>query len=163
MQFINAIKFGFRNYANFKGVIGRSVFWFWTLFIFVCGLVVVAIQRNTGYSLIMYFLAVIALPTIALLVRRLRDAGFHPGWLTIWLLPFLLSTSGINAVRDNPNFAPDPIAEGNAGYIPIHGLATAFIGLLIFSIGNLLTTLVIAVICSQPTRTKAQGNKRISE
>jgi uncharacterized membrane protein YhaH (DUF805 family) len=32
MEFANAIKYGFKNYANFKGVIDRRTFWWWYLF-----------------------------------------------------------------------------------------------------------------------------------
>jgi len=32
MNFPNAVKSGFRNYANFKGRATRSEFWWWTLF-----------------------------------------------------------------------------------------------------------------------------------
>lgn len=158
MQFVNAIKFGFRNYANFTGVVGRSVFWLWVLFLFI-GFTI----SSSFFPLPLYFLAAIALPTLALMVRRLRDAGFSPALVVIWLLPVLLSNSLTASVRNNNNFAPDPIAEGNAGYIPLHALATGFVGFLAFVFGILIGSVIMAVLCIQPTRTKAQGNKRVRE
>ena len=158
MKFIEAIKFGFQNYVNFKGVVGRSIFWLWVLFITIGFTVSSAI-----YPLPLVFLAAVALPTLSLMVRRLRDAGFSPVLLVIWLLPCLLSLNAMAAVRNDENFAPDPIAEGNAGFIPVHGLATAFVGLFAFVFGVLLGSIIMGILWLMPTRTKSQGNKRISE
>ena len=163
MIFIDAIKFGFTNYINFNGVVGRKIFWFWILFLFICYNIFLSIQRATGFPLSMFFIASIGLPTIALMVRRLRDAGFSPALLTIWLVPFLMSISAMNSLFTNPNFAPDPIAEGNAGYIPVHAFATGIVGILLFVFGILIGSLLMAILWLQPTRTKEQGNKRLRE
>ncbi|MEG2887180.1 MAG: DUF805 domain-containing protein, partial [Aurantimicrobium sp.] len=38
MNFGEAIKFGFNNYANFQGRSRRSGYWYWALFSFLVGL-----------------------------------------------------------------------------------------------------------------------------
>ena len=158
MQFIEAIKFGFKNYLNFKGVVARSLFWLWILFVTIGFIVSSAI-----YPLNLVFLAAIALPTLALMVRRLRDAGFSPGLLVIWFLPLLLSMNAVSSAGRDDNFAPDPIAEGNAGYFPVHDVATALVGLMAFVFGVLIGSIIMGILWLQPTRTKDQGNKRVGE
>jgi uncharacterized membrane protein YhaH (DUF805 family) len=158
MKFIEAIKFGFKNYVNFKGVVGRSIFWLWALFLAI-GFTVTSVLL----PLPLFFLAAIALPTLALTARRLRDAGLSAVLLAFWLLPVLVSLNVMTWVRNNENFVPDPIAEGNAGYIPVHAFATGFVSLLAFVFGILIGSVILGILCILPTRTKDQGNKRIRE
>ncbi|MDP5227153.1 MULTISPECIES: DUF805 domain-containing protein [Arthrobacter] len=47
--FVDAIKLGFANYANFKGRAGRSEFWWWYLF----RLIVVGIPAGIGYGMLL--------------------------------------------------------------------------------------------------------------
>ena len=39
MNFIEAVKSGFRNYVNFSGRAVRSEYWYWTLFVTVVAVV----------------------------------------------------------------------------------------------------------------------------
>lgn len=102
MTFTQAIKSGFANFANFKGVASRSEFWLWILFVTI-GRVVFAIfgfagttdpdsnpigmfVRSQGAPALAWSLLVL-LPTFAVAVRRLRDAGKNPKILFVGLIP----------------------------------------------------------------------------
>ena len=88
MTFSSSIRTGFRKYADFTGTATRSEFWWWVLFttLVSVGLDVIADAATGGDTLTsaLWGLAVL-LPSLAVAVRRLRDAGF--GWGHIfWLL-----------------------------------------------------------------------------
>ena len=103
-------------YANFNGNATRSEFWSWVLFVAVVlgGLFGVAallaiIRHSVGpdtasnplswLSLIIFpifillglFLVFSLLPTLAVTVRRLRDAGYHP-WIIVFPLLLLVGS-----------------------------------------------------------------------
>ncbi|MFC0682776.1 DUF805 domain-containing protein [Lysobacter korlensis] len=91
MTFFQAIRTGFRKYADFTGTATRSEFWWWVLFATLASAALTATANaiaggstdvNALWSLLML------LPSLAVTVRRLRDAGY--GWgHTFWLLlPF---------------------------------------------------------------------------
>ena len=104
---INAYKKFFKNYAEFTGRSTRPDFWwvwlgnfilsipFWIIYFYVLYLstVMVSVSDSAseaafmvlGLVVIIYavFYLAILVPTIALSVRRLRDAGFH--WAFIFL------------------------------------------------------------------------------
>ncbi|UUT35307.1 DUF805 domain-containing protein [Microbacterium elymi] len=100
----------FAKYATFDGRATRPEFWWWTLFnaIIVAAfyLLVIVLSIGTafaGYSrypmgptaflgliwvvLVLWGVAVIV-PNLAVTVRRLRDAGFHWGFIFLALVPF---------------------------------------------------------------------------
>ena len=85
MKFFNAIGFGFKNYFNFSGEVGRSIFWLW--FLFAAGVTVglhflgEALQVSLLWVSLVFFI-----PSLALTIRRLRDAGKSPHFLWIWML-----------------------------------------------------------------------------
>lgn len=92
MNFLDSIKDGFRKYAEFEGRATRPQFWWFILFIAlvqaVCN-VFVFIQLAPNVSLGSVFSSLVGiatlLPTLAVGVRRLRDAGL--AWQNIfWLL-----------------------------------------------------------------------------
>ena len=89
MQFVNAIKFGFKNYFNFRGRVDRTTFWLWMLFV----LAVVIITQPAPFLAL-----VIAIPTIALTVRRYRDAGVRLSWLLLWLIPAVPAFGIVDAI-----------------------------------------------------------------
>lgn len=93
MKFIEAIKFGFKNYVNFKGVVDRTTFWLWVLFLTV-GFAISLVL----FPLPLIFLAAVAIPTFALMVRRYRDAGVSLRWLLLWLIPVLVAGPIFSAV-----------------------------------------------------------------
>jgi uncharacterized membrane protein YhaH (DUF805 family) len=88
MSFFQSIATGFRKYADFAGSASRSEFWWWVLFVVLAGLMVSSIplptaRFNDGTTLFAPVLTplwniAILLPTLAITVRRLRDAGY--GW-----------------------------------------------------------------------------------
>ena len=98
MRFEQAIRQGFRNYAEFGGRAERPEFWWWILFI---ALVSAALNTlpvgpallmpwphgsvDSGGSLAGLWSIAVLLPTLGLTVRRLRDAGYGWGHL-FWVL-----------------------------------------------------------------------------
>ena len=104
---INAYKSFFKNYAEFTGRSTRSDYWwvwlgnfilsipFWVIYIYTVYLSAVMDSVSDSASeaafmifglvaiiYVVFYLAILV-PTIALTVRRLRDAGFH--WAFIFL------------------------------------------------------------------------------
>lgn len=81
MNFLEAIGSGFRNYFRFSGTATRSEYWYWILFIGLVGFVswvpLAPVDLTVIWGLIVFF------PTLSVLVRRLRDAGYRAAW--IWL------------------------------------------------------------------------------
>lgn len=103
-------------YANFSGNATRSEFWNWALFVTVVSVVLfgtaallVIIRQSAGPDtasnplnwlswiiipiliLLGLFLVFCLLPTLAVTVRRLRDAGYHP-WIIIFPLLLLIGS-----------------------------------------------------------------------
>ena len=120
MNFGEAIKFGFNNYANFQGRSRRSGYWYWALF---NALVSAAFNVLSGGETDNFFgilggLAGLALllPSLAYGVRRLHDIN-KSGWFILFaLIPivgwiFLLvwyvtdSEPGTNRFGANPKGA----------------------------------------------------------
>ena len=96
---INAYKNFFKGYVDFEGRSTRSDFWW----VFLGNMILyipffltygnaLANSRNEGALITLGFIAIIYfifglalfLPSLALMVRRLRDAGFH--WALIFIL-----------------------------------------------------------------------------
>ena len=99
MTFFQAIDNGFRRYADFPGRASRPEFWWWILFTALVSGALNAIPALTirlpdgglivgpsiGNTLGAIWGIVILVPTLALIIRRLRDAGF--GWGHVfWIL-----------------------------------------------------------------------------
>lgn len=102
MTFFESIKTNFRKYAEFGGRASRPEFWWWVLFTFLvsAALNALAIPLNGGrivevgatatsvtayFSLAGVWGIVVLLPSLAVTVRRLRDAGRE--WTEIfWIL-----------------------------------------------------------------------------
>lgn len=99
MSFGQAISAVFSKYATFTGVARRSEFWWWYLFTVVVSIVLGILdgiifgrndmgQANTMLLSGLWSLATI-IPTLAVAVRRLRDAG-RPWYNLFWsLLPIV--------------------------------------------------------------------------
>jgi uncharacterized membrane protein YhaH (DUF805 family) len=89
----DAIRAVFSRYAMFEGRATRAEFWYFTLFsaLVTIGLLFLSMVPILGYLAGLGFFAWglgILLPTLALSVRRLRDAGLHWAWIFLALLPF---------------------------------------------------------------------------
>lgn len=89
---IAAIKTVLSKYAQFDGRASRSEYWFLTLAIAIIYAIAMVVMFVPIVNLLM-MLAIFAVgvgaivPTLALSVRRLRDAGFHWAWLFLAFLP----------------------------------------------------------------------------
>ncbi len=107
LQFNQAVKSVFHQYATFKGRARRSEFWWFELFNFiVCfiassldAVIINFVYRKFGFLykgsigiLTLIVFIVLLLPGLAVLWRRLHDTG-RSGWYNlIVLVPFILST-----------------------------------------------------------------------
>ena len=94
MSFGEAIQTVFRKYAEFMGRAGRAEFWWWALFtVLVAGALnlfdVIRIGDNAylGSLLAGVWGVAVLLPSLAVAVRRLRDAGYSWGYLFFILVP----------------------------------------------------------------------------
>ena len=104
MTFADAIKAGFKNYAQFRGVASRSEYWYWVLFTFLVSVVLgtidgvmaagslgqqatdpIAMSGTLGNIASLVFL----LPNLTVGVRRMRDAGFSAWFLLVQLVPMI--------------------------------------------------------------------------
>jgi len=132
------VKTCFSKYVGFGGKATRSEFWSWALFVAVvsCILfgaaVMLAIIRNSAgpdtttnplywlSSIIFYifmllglFLLICLLPSLAVTVRRLRDAGYHP-WIIIFPILLLIGSwrpaliVALSGMDSNPPEIPLP-------------------------------------------------------
>jgi uncharacterized membrane protein YhaH (DUF805 family) len=98
MNFWQSIGSGFRGYADFTGRAGRSEFWWWVLFTTLVNAALNTIPlwaagstegaATAGPTLSGFWTVAVLVPTLAVAVRRLRDAGIAWGH-ALWLfLPF---------------------------------------------------------------------------
>jgi uncharacterized membrane protein YhaH (DUF805 family) len=128
--FVDASKRGFKKYATFKGRASRSEYWWWVLFTFLVylGLGVVTFAVGTATSpdggqtpgaaaipliiLLAAFALGIIVPTLALTVRRLHDAGYSGLLALLMLVPYL---GGLIIMI----FALMPSSPAGAKYDPI--------------------------------------------
>ncbi|MFO0971551.1 MAG: DUF805 domain-containing protein [Candidatus Saccharimonadales bacterium] len=104
-----SVVLGFRNYVNFQTRSSRSEFWFFILFqIIVCAvfglyfIVLASMYSASSYSLQQYeifagfgsllliiFCIGVALPTLALMTRRLHDSGYSAWYVLLGFIPYL--------------------------------------------------------------------------
>jgi uncharacterized membrane protein YhaH (DUF805 family) len=163
VTFGGAIGSGFSNFVNFKGVSSRAQYWYFVLFVALVSLVMSVIDTIlwppvvtddlvldlasafTPLTWISYL--VFLLPSLAVLSRRFRDAGWSGLWVLTTLLPIIplvfLFSQAVN-------------------------LGTFLTDQQILELGALvLLTLVVAlavfifqlVLCLLPTKSKADGNR----
>lgn len=140
MNFQQAIRTGFRKYADFTGVARRPEFWWWILFVTLVSAALSALLPWRGYgygwggwgagsdafgpgaavvptvpNLAAAWSVVILLPTLAAIVRRLRDAGH--GWgHVLWLLLPIVGLIVLAILLSQPTAAPVAPAYQAPGY-----------------------------------------------
>jgi uncharacterized membrane protein YhaH (DUF805 family) len=83
MSFGQAISTVFRKYAEFTGRASRSEFWWFALFAVIVALGLSSLSDALGAA----WGFAILLPSIAVSVRRLRDAGFAWPMIFLGLIP----------------------------------------------------------------------------
>ena len=94
MNFGPAIASGFTKYVTFTGEARRSEFWWWTLFTALVTLALSLVDGAiTGSSSIGMLSTIwgfgVLLPSLAISVRRLRDAGNSWRMLFVLLIPIV--------------------------------------------------------------------------
>ncbi len=172
MDFVGAIKAGFKNYANFTGVAGRSEYWYWYLFTVLCGIVLNVVDQFSDYAVLgtLFSLATLV-PNLAVQVRRLRDAGHTWKWLLLGFglsLIFIVGIIGIIvrviALLPDMTFLSenmDPaLLESQINILSSDPTFIAFALVLLF--GLLLTVaylVLMLVFLVQPSKSFAEGNK----
>lgn len=185
MQFGDAIKNGFLNYANFRGVASRSEFWYWTLFTVIVSIGTSIVDSAIGLALGMQnftltnTLAAVALllPGLAVAVRRFHDAGFSAWWYSIPQLVTLIAliwfvVSLVTFIFENMSSLLDPAAleawllaisdpnstaAGDFAYMLLASdVLPSFLMLLFFGLGSFVFNIIIYVL---PTRSIEAGNR----
>jgi uncharacterized membrane protein YhaH (DUF805 family) len=134
---IEAIKRGFKKYATFAGRASRSEYWWWYLFTFLVYLVLglplyavgIATSRDGGRTpgtlaiplviLFIVFALGIIVPSLALTVRRLHDAGYSGLLALLFLIPYV---GGLVILI----FALLPSSPAGAKYDPIPATPTPY-------------------------------------
>jgi uncharacterized membrane protein YhaH (DUF805 family) len=97
MKFIEAVKFGYQNYANFKGRASRSEYWFWMLHYWIVavwlGLVsyvpVILSISDMPIPLGTFFSLGVFVPSIARATRRLHDINKPGALILLGLIPIV--------------------------------------------------------------------------
>jgi uncharacterized membrane protein YhaH (DUF805 family) len=131
MRFDQAVATGFRKYADFTGRAGRPEFWWWILFTTVVNAALGALPvwpmmvwnggvQSTGSLAGAWSIAVLV-PTLAVTVRRLRDAGRHWGNVFWILLPLaglivlivLCASPSVPAYREPAADAVPPVVPAS--------------------------------------------------
>ena len=185
MQFGDAIKNGFQNYANFRGVASRSEFWYWTLFTFIVSFGTSLVDSFIGLALGMDSFALVntlaalalMLPGLAVAVRRFHDAGFSAWWYSIpqvatllalvWFMVSLIAFIFENMTSlANPAALqewllalsdPNSTAAGDFAYMLVaSNVLPSFLTLLLLGLATIVFTIIVYVL---PTRTVEAGNR----
>ena len=103
MNFVEAVKSAYANYANFSGRAQRSAYWWWALFNAVVAVVIALLEGGGSYSagdgsmqfavvgglFSIIWMLINLLPGVALAVRRLHDVDKSGWWLFIALIPLV--------------------------------------------------------------------------
>ena len=185
MQFGEAIKNGFQNYANFRGVASRSEFWYWTLFTVLVSLGTSIVDSAIGLALDMQAFTLVntlgslalLLPGLAVAVRRFHDAGFSAWWYSIpqvatlivliWFMVALITFifENMSSLLDPAALEawlisiadPSSTAAGDFAYMLVaSNVLPSFLALLLIGFATFVFTIIIYVL---PTRSVEAGNR----
>ncbi|WP_353808881.1 DUF805 domain-containing protein [Agromyces sp. SYSU T00194] len=130
MTFGQSIQTVFRKYAEFEGRASRSEFWWWVVFYVLVlsatglfGVIRFDYGGSAGSILSGLWTIGALLPSLAVTVRRLRDADYPWGHVFWYLLPIaglivLAALCAQPAKTDAPGVAPAPGAEPPAPPAP---------------------------------------------
>ena len=185
MQFGDAIKNGFQNYANFRGVASRSEFWYWTLFTVIVSVGTSFIDTAVGLAIgmenftLINTLAALALmlPGLAVAVRRFHDAGFSAWWYSIpqvatllaliWFMVALITFifESMSSLLDPAALQewlvaisdPNSTAAGDFAYMLVaSNVLPSFLALLLIGFATFVFNIIIYVL---PSRSVEAGNR----
>ncbi len=185
MQFGEAIKNGFQNYANFRGVASRSEFWYWTLFTVLVSLGTSIVDSAIGLALDMQAFTLVntlgslalLLPGLAVAVRRFHDAGFSAWWYSIpqvatlvvliWFMVALITFifENMSSLLDPAALEawlisiadPSSTAAGDFAYMLVaSNVLPSLLALLLIGFATFVFNIVIYVL---PTRSVEAGNR----
>lgn len=85
MTFQESIQVCFQRYADFHGMASRSEYWWFVLFIVLCG----AVGAVLGHHLGAVFYLVTLFPSLAAATRRLHDTQRSGWWQLVCLIPLV--------------------------------------------------------------------------
>jgi uncharacterized membrane protein YhaH (DUF805 family) len=155
VNFIQAIKSGFRNYVNFRGTATRSEYWYWVLFTAIVSTIfgmidsTISIFLRHGMSYLesqnqftllgnIWNLATL-LPSLGLFVRRMRDAGYSLKRLWLYAIPLGLGLLALVAAVPAFISQAGRFEAGSVNWSPfvIAGLLLLFSGLAATVVGIL--------------------------
>jgi uncharacterized membrane protein YhaH (DUF805 family) len=185
VKFGDAIKNGFQNYANFRGVASRSEFWYWTLFTVVVSFGTSIVDGAIGIAIgfenftLVNTLATLALllPGLAVAVRRFHDAGFSAWWYSIpqvatlivliWFMVALITFifENMSSLLDPAALEawlvsiadPSSTAAGDFAYMLVaSNVLPSFLALLLIGFATFVFNIIIYVL---PTRSVEAGNR----
>ena len=123
MNMMAAVRSGFRQYAQFSGRATRREFWWWILFTALVAAVLGSIPVGPAWmshgmmmhshtSLASLWDLAVLVPTVAVGVRRLRDAGY--GWGNLfWLLIPGFGLLILTILCAQPTIMPDTFEPGS--------------------------------------------------
>jgi hypothetical protein len=170
MDFVGAIKAGFKNYAVFRGTATLPEYWYWVLFTTLVGLVTSAVDQSGNLSSAISLATM--LPSLSVLVRRLRDAGFSWLWLLLpvpAIVPFGVGLYQFFQELIRLGYDLTFFANPDLSDVTLQALTTNEVlvgsGLLIFgSLTYLFVTSVLVNIIFPIRKSKSfeQGNKRVA-
>ena len=98
MTFSQSVKTCFSKYCSFRGRASRSEYWWWIVFTFVVAIIfgnpsgIQSLHESSasGLPVISYVVgALLLLPNLGVLIRRLHDTGRSGWWWLIGFIPFL--------------------------------------------------------------------------
>lgn len=184
MDFVGAIKSGFKNYGNFRGMASRSEYWYWVLFTVLISVAAWTIDQaiggntvpaldpslDTGNADLNAAIAimnkpavvsnilsiVLLLPNFTVTARRFHDAGFSGKWQWLQVVPVVALFIGLVGLTVTSLASFDE----NNNVSPDPELFFAALG--IFGVTALLGFayfLFQLIVSLRRTRTAAEGNK----
>ncbi len=115
MGFSEAVGSCFSKYVTFSGRAVRSEFWYFALFQILANLVASTVDYSLGVNIVgPLFDIVVALPALAVAVRRLHDIDKSGWWVLLWFVPiigwlFLLIWHCTKGTLGPNRFGPDPL------------------------------------------------------
>jgi uncharacterized membrane protein YhaH (DUF805 family) len=174
MDFVGAIKTVFRNYATFNGVAGRAEYWYWYLFTVLASIVLSVFDQLTGLSVLgtLFSLGTLV-PTIAVQVRRLRDAGHSWKWLIVGAVLSVLVIAEfvfivvraitliptLNLISDNAD--PSYVSAQLSILFSDSSLIGGLVLLAISALFAVAYSIILLIFTIQPSKSFEQGNKYV--